>query len=198
MDLIEEILSDLKPVRRSPSFVKLGVIWLAFSLLFLGIAFLIRQPLKPHTPVVLALHFCFSFCAGLLAIVSSSPHQLLVSQRFKFLAFIWPLPVLITIAIIPTPLAWFFTLRCILASLAWTIPGMLMMLWLLRTGFILRPLHSIVLGSIAAASLGSLAQNIACVELGGLHRLISHTVPVMILAAGIMASYRSLTGYLKT
>lgn len=196
MNSIEDLLQDLKPVKPAPSTVRLILIWTLFSVVFLGLAFVIRQPFKAHTPIVILLHLCFSLIAGALSIASASPHGIGISRRWKGLVFLWPIPVIATLLILPTQPVWFLTPRCILASVAWTFPGMVLMIWLLRSGFVLRPFHSIMLASLAAASLGALAQNVACVELGGFHRLLSHVLPPTLLAALCMTGYRFLIRFL--
>ncbi|MBL8019329.1 MAG: DUF1109 family protein [Leptospirales bacterium] len=197
MNSIEDLLQDLKPVKRAPSTARLIVIWTLFCAVFLGLAFLIRQPLKPHTPIIIFVHLFLSLAAGALAIASASPHEIGISRRWRGLVFLWPIPVMGTLLILPTQPVWFFTLRCILASAAWTLPGMILMIWILRSGFVLRPFHSIMLASLAAASLGALAQNVACVELGGFHRLLSHVLPPALLSALCMTGYRFLIRFLK-
>ncbi|MCE9599324.1 MAG: NrsF family protein [Spirochaetia bacterium] len=198
MNSIEDLVKDLKPVKPAPSTRTFVLLWILFSLAFLGLAFLIRQPFKENTPIVLLLHFVLSLVAAVAALASASPHEFRFSRFLRPFAFLWPLPVVVTILLIPTRAFWFITPRCILASIAWTIPGMLLMMWFFRKGFVLNPFHSILLGSIAAASLGALAQNIVCVELGGLHRVISHTVPAALVAALAIASHNFVAAHLFT
>lgn len=191
MNSIEELVRGLKPVRPAPSFLGAAGVWTIVTLVQSAAALLVRQPMKEHTPVIVLAGLGLTLATGYIALGSASPHEFALSRRFRWLSVLWPAPVLVSLMYLPLPTgALLLTPLCVVASVLWSLPASVVLIYFFARGYPLRPLHSAFLAGLAAASLGALAQNIVCVQIGGIHRLVSHVLPALFFVAGATPIFR--------
>jgi hypothetical protein len=193
-DLIDDLVNDLRPVRRPGTVSGAVLLCLITATLWSVVIVLATGPLRPGALRDLATHPLFIAETGLaaLAIVAlgvAALRSAIPGKPRMALWFLWLLPVTawVTVYIVELayPPAWVSNLggryECSWQVALFSLPAFALFLWGARRFYPLRPRSTGFLAAAAAAAIPGALMQFACLYVPE-HILLHHLLPVAIVA----------------
>lgn len=209
-ELIHRLSEDLSPTPQIWSFWRVVVIWLVVSIGYVSMMILLLGPLRTGVAAQLELPSRFSteMLFGGAALVFWAIAALAESIPGRYRR--WPIR-----------LSWFFFIawllhfvvgyvspslepsmlgkreHCALEAYLYSLPPTLLMYWMQRRRFPLKPIRAAVYGAVAAALLPALAMQVACMY-EPTHILQNHVFPILVLASVVGVVSFGIVRFSKT
>ena len=193
-DLIDDLVNDLRPVRRPGKVGRAALLCLVMATLWSVVIVLATGPLRPGALRDLAAHPLFIAETGLAALAIAALgvaalRSAIPGEPRMALRFLWLLPVTawVTVYIVELayPAAWVSNLggryECSWQVVLFSLPAFALFLWGARRQFPLRPRSTGFLAAAAAAAIPGALMQFACMYVPE-HILLHHLVPVAIVA----------------
>ena len=193
-DLIDELVNDLRPVRRPGKVGREALLCLIAATLWSVVIVLVTGPLRPGALENLAAHplFVAETLLAALAIVAlgvAALRSAIPGEPRTALRFLWLLPVAawVTVYIVELeyPPGWVSKLggryECSWQVALFSLPAFALFLWSARRLFPLRPRSTGFLAGAAAAAIPGALMQFACMYVPE-HILVHHIAPVAIVA----------------
>lgn len=200
--LVDDLVSDLEPVRLFPSLAAaLALVLAVWAAVAVGAAYLKRPPLdfvallgaEPWIGLVLLGLVAGAVAGTLSAIAGVVPGRDRVEQQARLVAF-GGLALAVAVGLAATTLglgrastAFSHDASCFAMSVGIGLAPAVSLVLLERRGFVQRPRRSAMLALLGSFTLGGLAVQLVCHHPGARHMLCGHVlVPVVMIALGLL------------
>jgi len=200
--LIQQLATDLQPVRLPLPPGRVGVLWWIGTWIFVAVVALLVAPLRPGSITELATHGQFFLesligfvAAGCLAVfvfrdsVPANGRRSALALGLILLA-IWMLAYVVGLeypAVEPSMVG--KRTHCFIETLIYAVPPALAGIWLCRRYYPLAPLRTTALVTLVAAAVPALLMQVACMYEPA-HILGYHILPIPLIVAAMTATHQ--------